>query len=109
MEGAAPVLDVVAAGKRNGVPKVVQKKANAKPKQHEEVIEISPDTEEKVQKQDKPLNRKKEGEGPSKKKAPTLTSVLTARSKVMLFFFIIIVSALCWSLIFENCFCSFFV
>ncbi|KAF3442168.1 hypothetical protein FNV43_RR16084 [Rhamnella rubrinervis] len=81
MEGAAPVLDVVAAGKRNAVPKVVQKKGNAKPKQAEKIIEISPDTEEKVQKQDKPLNRKKEGEGPSKKKAPTLTSVLTARSK----------------------------
>lgn len=83
VEGAAPLLDVVAAGKRNGVPKVAQKKANAKTKHPEEVVEISPDTEEKVQKQDKPLARKKEGEGPSKKKAPTLTSVLTARSKVM--------------------------
>lgn len=83
MDGAPPVLEGVAAAKRNEVvPKAagVQKKANVKPKKPQEVIQINSDTDEDVVK--KPVNRKKEGEGPSKKKAPTLTSVLTARSKV---------------------------
>lgn len=87
MDGAPPVLEAVAAAKRNGVvPKAaVQKKATVKPKKPQEVIEINSDTDEDdvVNKQEKPVvNRKKDGEGPSKKKAPTLTSVLTVRSKV---------------------------
>ncbi|XP_021297377.1 G2/mitotic-specific cyclin S13-7-like isoform X2 [Herrania umbratica] len=69
-------------------PKPAQKKPTAKPKPAE-VIEISPDTEDAVQvkeKKDKvPVNnidkKATAGEGPSKKKAHTLTSVLTARSK----------------------------
>ncbi|XP_015897952.3 G2/mitotic-specific cyclin S13-7 [Ziziphus jujuba] len=86
VDGAPPVLEAVAAAKRNGVvPKAaVQKKATVKPKKPQEVIEINSDTDEDdvVNKQEKPVvNRKKDGEGPSKKKAPTLTSVLTVRSK----------------------------
>jgi cyclin B len=42
------------------------------------VTEINPDTEEK------PGNKKKEGEGSTKKNKPTLSSVLTARSKVII-------------------------
>lgn len=70
------------------VPKAVvaQKKVNVVKPKAKEVIEISPDTEEEIDlkaKQEKPVNKKKEGaEGTSRKKAPTLTSVLTARSKV---------------------------
>ncbi|KAL2465909.1 Cyclin-B1-2 [Abeliophyllum distichum] len=52
-----------------------RKKATAKPKKPEEIIEISPDTEERLEKHEKA------GEQSVKKKAPTLTSTLTARSK----------------------------
>ena len=90
----APVLDGAAVPKRaDAAPKPVQKKPTAKPKPAE-VIEISPDTEEAVEvkeKKDKvPVNNNKkvtEGEGSSKKKVHTLTSALTARSKVSFFFF----------------------
>ncbi|XP_038881434.1 G2/mitotic-specific cyclin S13-7-like [Benincasa hispida] len=81
VDGAAPILDGgVVAIKKAGAPKPAHKKVAIKPTS--EVIEISPDTVEKVQaKEVKCANKKKEGEGVSKKKAQTLTSVLTARSK----------------------------
>ncbi|KAL0346144.1 UNVERIFIED_CONTAM: G2/mitotic-specific cyclin-2 [Sesamum radiatum] len=65
--GAQPDKRAVAAGKP------AKKKAAIKPKP-EEIIEISPDSNElAAQKEKKTLN--------SKNKAPTLTSILTARSK----------------------------
>ncbi|GFP85009.1 g2/mitotic-specific cyclin-1 [Phtheirospermum japonicum] len=69
LDGALPEKRAVAR------KPVARKKAAIKPKP-EEIIEISPDTVEKIAKNEKP------GEKSSKKKAPTLTSVLTARSKV---------------------------
>ncbi|KAL5546725.1 hypothetical protein UlMin_006412 [Ulmus minor] len=78
VDGAAP--QGAAPAKRAGVTKAAQKKVIVKPKPVE-VIEISPDTEEVKKKEDKPVNKKKDGEGCSRKKAPTLSSVLTARSK----------------------------
>lgn len=82
IDGAAPILDTgVVVVKKAGGPKPAPKKVIIKPTS--EVIDISPDTVEKVEKKEvKCANKKKEGEGPSKKKAQTLTSVLTARSKV---------------------------
>lgn len=50
----------------------------------EDIIVISPDTEE-VEKVNKHLNRKKAIEGSSKKKGQTFTSTLTARSKVHIY------------------------
>ncbi|XP_022742530.1 G2/mitotic-specific cyclin S13-7-like [Durio zibethinus] len=84
----APVLDGGAVPKRAAAPKPAQKKPTTKPKPAE-VIEISPDTDQEAveveEKKDKvPVkNNKKvtEGERSSKKKAQTLTSALTARSK----------------------------
>ncbi|KAJ6912521.1 hypothetical protein NC651_015063 [Populus alba x Populus x berolinensis] len=75
---AAGVDGVDAVGRKVAVKKPAQKKVTVKPKP-EEVVVISPDSEEVV-KQEKPVKKKKEGEG-SKKNKPTLTSVLTARSK----------------------------
>ena len=75
---APPVAEGVAVAKRVAPKPAAQKKVTAKPKP-EEIIEISPDKE--VQKE-KPVNKKKEGGANSKKKSHTLTSVLTARSKV---------------------------
>lgn len=64
------------------VPKAVhQRKVTVKPKT-EDVVVISPDTEEEVKKVDKQLNKKKAAEGSLKKKGQTFTSTLTARSKV---------------------------
>ncbi|KAL2482993.1 Cyclin-B1-2 [Forsythia ovata] len=57
-----------------------RKKATVKPKKPEEIIEISPDTEGSVKK-DELMKHEKAGERSVKKKAPTLTSTLTARSK----------------------------
>ncbi|CAI9754791.1 unnamed protein product [Fraxinus pennsylvanica] len=57
-----------------------QKKATVKPKKPDDTIDISPDTAEVVKK-DELVKQKKVGEGSLKKKAPTLTSTLTARSK----------------------------
>ncbi|XP_062111915.1 G2/mitotic-specific cyclin S13-7-like [Humulus lupulus] len=73
------------AGRRVDAPKANnnQKIVNVKPRPVE-VIDLSSDSEEVKKKQDKPLNKKKEVEvegGALRKKAPTLTSVLTARSK----------------------------
>ncbi|GLT77963.1 hypothetical protein SLA2020_495160 [Shorea laevis] len=83
VDGAPLLLDGVAAGKRAGAPKPHQKKVNVKPKP-EEVIDISPDTQVEdiaKAKQENPVNKKKDGEGASRKKAAAFTSVLTARSK----------------------------
>ena len=71
-------VDGVAAGARKvALRKPAQKKITVKPKP-EEVVEISPGTEERSG------NKKNEGEGSTKKNKPTLSSVLTARSKVMI-------------------------
>ncbi|KAA8517350.1 hypothetical protein F0562_017644 [Nyssa sinensis] len=78
VEGAVVVGGAI-AGKRAAAQRPAQKKVTVKP-EPESVIEISPDTEEEVQKE-KPANRKKESEGSSRKKTQTLTSILTARSK----------------------------
>lgn len=83
LNGAPIVVDgAAAAGKGAAVAKAAQKKVTVKPKP-ETVIEISPDTEEDEVKKEKPVNRKKVGEVSSRKKVQTLTSVLTARSKVI--------------------------
>ncbi|KAL8493710.1 hypothetical protein ACS0TY_024769 [Phlomoides rotata] len=71
VDGARPRPEKKAAA-RNPVPK----KAAVKPKP-EEVIETSPDAEQAVEKE---KLKEKVGEK-SRKKAPTLTSTLTARSK----------------------------
>ncbi|XP_022924970.1 G2/mitotic-specific cyclin S13-7-like [Cucurbita moschata] len=80
VDGAAPILDGgVVAVKKPGAPKAATKKVVSKPKA--EVIEISPDKVEQDRgKEVKCANKKKE-EGVSKKKAQTLTAVMTARSK----------------------------
>lgn len=67
----------------DGVAAVRQKKVAVKPKP-EDIIVISPDTEE-VDRVNKHLNRKKATEGSLKKKGQTFTSTLTARSKVHIF------------------------
>ncbi|OVA18786.1 Cyclin [Macleaya cordata] len=69
------IADGAVVGKRV-VTKVAQKKATVKPKP-ETVIESSPDKEEKEVKKEKPKSQKS-----SRKKVQTLTSVLSARSKV---------------------------
>lgn len=74
------VVDGAQPDKKAVARRPAQKKASIKPKP-EEIIEISPDTEEVAEKE-KPLNKEKAEEKSSKKKAPTLTSTLTARSKV---------------------------
>ncbi|XAR69534.1 hypothetical protein NMG60_11001161 [Bertholletia excelsa] len=76
-DGAAAAAKGTAVAKGVAQP---QKKVNTvKPKaQPEEVIEISPDTEEAKEEREKNKNKKKEG---SRRKTQTLTSVLTARSK----------------------------
>lgn len=72
------------AGKAVAVPKPPAKKAvTVRPKQVE-VIEISPDSEEvKEEKQEKlvPQHEKSASHKKKKKKVPTMTAVLTARSK----------------------------
>ncbi|PIN19653.1 Cyclin B [Handroanthus impetiginosus] len=72
--GAQPKKEAVAG-------KPTRKKAVANKPKPEEIIEISPDSNEVAEKDSKPLNDEKVGEKSSKKKAPTLTSTLTARSK----------------------------
>ncbi|XP_052172334.1 G2/mitotic-specific cyclin S13-7-like [Diospyros lotus] len=61
-------------------PKAAQRKVTVKPKP-QTVIEISPDTEEDKVKKERPANKKKPEQGYARKKAQSLTSVLTARSK----------------------------
>ncbi|EYU18599.1 hypothetical protein ABFS82_10G151400 [Erythranthe guttata] len=69
----AIAVDGALPERKAAAPKPPQKKASIKPKP-EEIIEISPDTVEVAEKE-KPLEKS------AKKKAPTLTSTLTARSK----------------------------
>ncbi|KAL3533492.1 hypothetical protein ACH5RR_007013 [Cinchona calisaya] len=76
VEGAAVVSDAVLPQPGKAKKPAAQKKAVAKPKP-EAVIEVSSDSSE-VKKEN---NKKKTGEGASRKTAPTLTSTLTARSK----------------------------
>lgn len=80
------VPDAVQAGKRVEAPKVNNQKIDNVKSKPIEVIDLSSDDSAKVnKKQEKPVNKKKEAEvggGAARKKAPTLTSVLTARSKV---------------------------
>lgn len=73
----APVAAPGVAVAKREAPKPVPKRVTAKPKPVVEVIEISPD--EQIKKE-KSVSKKKEADPNSKKK--TLTSVLTARSKV---------------------------
>ncbi|KAG8372155.1 hypothetical protein BUALT_Bualt12G0037100 [Buddleja alternifolia] len=76
------VVDGVLRDKRGLTRKPVQKKAATKPKpQPEEIIEISPDTNEVSDKEKPVINKEKPEEKSSKKKGPTLSSTLTARSK----------------------------
>lgn len=80
VDGAPIITDGEAAGKAPVVAKAAaQKKVTIKPKP-EQVIEISPDSDEV--KQEKPVSKKKGREGSSKKNVKTMTSILTARSKV---------------------------
>ncbi|KAH7855728.1 hypothetical protein Vadar_028204 [Vaccinium darrowii] len=83
VEGAA-VIVIDGGGKGANaapVPKMAQKKVTVKPIP-QTVIEISPDTEEDIKIKKPVVNSKKAGDGSSKKKAqPTLTAILTARSK----------------------------
>lgn len=76
VNGDAPIVAKGVLPVKGAAKKPVQKKAAVKPKP--DVIEISPDTEEQV-KENK--QKKKAGDDSSVKKA-TLTSTLTARSKV---------------------------
>ncbi|KAL5743656.1 hypothetical protein ACOSQ2_026772 [Xanthoceras sorbifolium] len=82
VDKATVLVDGIPVARRT---KAAPKKVSVKPKAKEEVIEISPDTEEEVKAnnaQDNNKNKKKEAQNPSKNKPqPTLTSVLTARSK----------------------------
>ncbi|KAK2974060.1 hypothetical protein RJ640_015392, partial [Escallonia rubra] len=82
VDGGILVDGAVAVKGGEGAHRVVaQKKVTPSPKP-EEVIEISPDTEDKVKKEDKnTVNQKKGDQGSSRKKSQTLTSTLTARSK----------------------------
>ncbi|KAK1365973.1 Cyclin N-terminal domain-containing protein [Heracleum sosnowskyi] len=68
-----------AAVENNKKQRAAEKKVTVKPKP-EDIIVISPDTEE-VDRVNKHLNRKKANEGSSKKKGQTFSSTLTARSK----------------------------
>lgn len=78
-------VNVKVANVANGAQKVpvgrkpAQKKVTVKPKP-EEIIEISPDTREKLM--EKKMLRKKQAAEDITKKKSTLTSTLTARSKV---------------------------
>lgn len=75
------VVDGAQQIKKAVAPKPAHKKAAPKPKP-EEIIVISPDTEEVVEKEKQHINK---GEKSLKKRAPTLTSTLSARSKVCIF------------------------
>ncbi|GMH08108.1 hypothetical protein Nepgr_009948 [Nepenthes gracilis] len=66
--------------KAGGAQKLAQKKVITKPKP-EEVIEISPNTEE-IKEERPAVNEKTSTSKSARKKLPTMTSLLTARSKV---------------------------
>lgn len=77
----AAVKGVPVAKRIAVAPKPVQKKVTAKPKPVE-VVDI-PSSEEENSSKEKSVHSKKEGDVNSRKKSSrTLTSVLTARSKV---------------------------
>lgn len=87
VDGAVIVADGVGGkgAKAVAVPKVAQKRVTVKPDPNT-VIEISPDTVEEIKIKKPVVNDKKPGDGSSRKKAQTtLTSILTARSKVTFF------------------------
>lgn len=91
VDGAPLLLDGGAAGKQAAAPKPLQKKANDKPR-IKVVFNKSSDTQEEDDKAKKenPVNKKKDGEGISRKKAAAFTSVLTARSKVTILLSILV-------------------
>lgn len=75
--------------KRADPAKAAQKKAPAAKAKPKDVIEISPDTDEKDctkakkdSKQEDAVKKRKDGAGSSRRENRSLTSVLTARSKV---------------------------
>lgn len=74
----ANVVDGAQPAKKAVVPKPAPKRAAPKPKQEEIAVIISPDSEVVAMKE-KPI---KAEEKALKKRAPTLTSTLSARSKV---------------------------
>lgn len=82
VNGAPSILDGPGAGKRAepavAAAKAAQKKV-VKPKPKVEVIDLTSDSKKKQHHE--PV-QKKEGEKSSRRNMPTLTSVLTARSKV---------------------------
>ena len=81
VDGAPIITAGEGAGKAPPAAKAAaQKKVTINKPKPEQVIVISPDTEEV--KQEKPVNKKKGREGSSKKKVITMTSELTATSKV---------------------------
>lgn len=88
VNGAPSILDVPGAGKRAepaaaAAAKAAQKKV-VKPKQKAEVIDLTSDSEGAIEAKKKQQHHeptKKEGEKSSRRNKPTLTSVLTARSK----------------------------
>ncbi|XP_048137660.1 G2/mitotic-specific cyclin S13-7-like isoform X1 [Rhodamnia argentea] len=84
VNGAPSILDGPGAGKRvePAAAKAAQKKV-VKPKQKVEVIDLTSDSEEVIEAKKKQHHEptKKEGQRSSRRNMPTLTSVLTARSK----------------------------
>ncbi|EXB54225.1 G2/mitotic-specific cyclin S13-6 [Morus notabilis] len=85
VNGSLAVPEAVPAGQKRdeAVPKPVHKRANlVKPKPQQELIEVSSDSDDDAKKKNEIRVKKKDGEGASRKKAPTLSSVLTARSKM---------------------------
>lgn len=90
MNGAPALVGGDKPVKRAEPVKAAQKKAPAGKAKPKEVIEISPDTDEEVleknennSKQEEAMKKRKDGEGSSRRKNRSLTSVLTARSKVL--------------------------
>ncbi|KAE8100190.1 hypothetical protein FH972_018115 [Carpinus fangiana] len=81
VDGAPLLLDELPPEKDPGHQSHLRRKLMLS--QSPRMIDISPDIEEAdaKAKQENPVNKKKDGEGSSRKKAPAFTSVLTARSK----------------------------
>ncbi|OWM78885.1 G2/mitotic-specific cyclin S13-7-like [Punica granatum] len=88
VNGAPALLEGNKPAKKAEPAKAAQKKAPAAKAKSKEVIEISPDPDEEarakaknISKQEGVVHKRKDGEGSSRKKNKSLTSVLTARSK----------------------------